>query len=74
VHIDDLRATDHPVPPLSVLQTQTPAHLLMASVQTSLESLDVNTNKASPPDSMQWEEGEQLQAAGGEDREEVGAK
>lgn len=63
---------DRPVPPLTLLQTHTPAQLLKAPSLTDPQQLDVNANNASPPDPMQWEEGEQLLAAVGEDREEVG--
>lgn len=75
MHIDDLRSTDRPVPSLTLLQTKTPADLFLASVLVGLEQLNVNTNNKSPQDLMQWEEGEQPQAAGGGDLQEqkVGA-
>ena len=71
LHIDDLRATERPLPPITLLQSQTPAQLLMAAVPQTRPEHPLTASSQQPQDLMQWEEGEQPQAAGGGDPEEV---
>ncbi|KAK7107714.1 hypothetical protein V1264_015588 [Littorina saxatilis] len=59
LHIDDLRATDRPLPPITLLQSHTPAQLIMASAfpgNLNQQQLNVNTNNAANEDLMSWEE------------------
>lgn len=57
LHIDDLRATDRPLPPITLLQSHTPAQLIMASAfPGNQQQLNVNTNNAANEDLMSWEE------------------